>query len=96
MKLNKSMERYNVKSMGQIETATVEMTKQLTHLEELSQLMNRKMNEANQEFDTDNFTRAKESIIRFINRLHNMELEIDELAKSVKEFTEKIRRIWEA
>lgn len=94
MKLKRNIDRYDIKAMSEIEATMVHFHRRLTALEESSNNMTYKMNEVNQEFDTENFKRARESITRFILKLQNMELEIDELAKSVNEFTEKIRRIW--
>ena len=95
MKLKKSMESYNVKSLKGIQSGVEKMKKHCDILEYMCLSLEKEISDARLEgFDDINCDRAEEIIQRYIQGTKEARLEYKELSESVKEYIDKINDIW--
>ena len=94
MKINMSMERYDIKSLDDIYKASVTFKDKCEELEYLGFVMKQRLDRANEEFETINYQRVEQAIVSYLKKMKNMREEVTELANSCHEFAEKIADIW--
>lgn len=97
MKLNQSIESYDIKSLQGIEEGVKKMKNHCEQLCQLGELLKNKIQKAKDGgFQDINMDRAEELINEYLKKMKNAESEYLELSNSVNEFVEKIHHIWGA
>ena len=94
MKINDDIEEYDVGSLQAIFQTVDEILKKCSSLEQNALIMEKNIGVAERDFTSENLLRAKEIIKKYIQTLGNANVEIKELASSVNDFAEKLRRAW--
>ena len=93
MKINTSIEAYDVRSLSEIGSTVTEINNQCALLEGLGAFMKAKLAGASDEFNNINYQRTQAAIDSYIKKMSAAQTELTELASSVKAFEEKIRAI---
>ena len=94
MKINTSIESYNIKALSEIGASVIALNQQCQLLEALGQFVKVKLASAATEFDSINYERTQEAVDSYIKKSTVAQAELAELADSVKAFQEKISHIW--
>ena len=66
----------------------------ISNLEQNALLMERNIGVAERDFTSENLLRAKEIIKKYIQTLGDAGVELKELALSVNDFAEKLKKAW--
>ncbi len=94
MKINDDIEEYDVGSLQAIFQTVDEILKKISNLEQNALLMERNIGVAERDFTSENLLRAKEIIKKYIQTLGDAGVELKELALSVNDFAEKLKKAW--
>lgn len=94
MKINTNIDRYDIRSLDEVELIVRKMHNRAEALSELGTIMRNRLNGAAIEFTSVNYTRVSDACDDYIKKMNKMETELNELATSIKQFTDKIREIW--
>lgn len=97
MKLNQNIESYDINSLQGIEEGVKKMKNHCEQLCQLGELLKNKIQKAKDGgFQDINMIRTEELINEYLKKMRNAESEYLELSNSVKEYIEKIHKIWSA
>lgn len=94
MRLNNSIEEYDVKSLSQITNSVNEILAKCKKLDNGANSLSHNISMAQMGFDNENMTRGKELINKYIQKLESAERELKELVDSVNDFSEKLKKAW--
>lgn len=94
MRINEDVQEYNVGNLEAIYSAVEGLQKRCSGLEQSALLMEQNISIAEKDFTSENMTRAKEIVKKYISTLSAAEVELKELADSVEDFAEKLRKMW--
>ena len=94
MKINTSIESYNIKALSEIDATVTDINNRCSQLEAIGQFIQTKLAAVSSEFDNVNYERAQAAINSYIKKLAVAQTELTELSNSVKAFKEKIAHIW--
>lgn len=94
MKLNENIEEYDVKSIQSILHSVTDIKNSCKKLENGAVSLEHNIGMFEKSFDSENMSRAKEIIKKFVARLSDAERELGELLGSVNDYAEKLKRAW--
>lgn len=94
MKINMSLERYDIDSLEEVYNASERLRNKSEELEKLGEIMKFRLAASEDEFETINYVRVKEAIDDYLLKMKLMREELTELSKSCHDFAEKIAEIW--
>ena len=94
MKLDKQIEKYDVKSLQSMVKSLETVLSYCRHTREDAEIMQNNIKIAESYFQTSNMDRAKEEIKKFSLKLSDAEREISELIASAKDFADRLNHIW--
>lgn len=94
MRINDTIEEYDVRNLEAIYAAVEEVLKKCTGLGQSAGIMEHNISVAEKDFTSENMTRAKEIIKKYIQRLSEASAELKELSDSAVDFAEKLRKAW--
>lgn len=94
MKINTKIDEYNIKSISTIHETVVDIEARCNVLEAVASETKRRIASVSDEFTSINYERIDMAAADFMKVLREAREELLELAKSTKEFEEKIRIIW--
>ena len=87
MKINSTIERYDVKDLNNISVSVININKKLEYLNRCADTLLHNIAIVEQSFNSPNMVRAKEEI-----RVYKIEM--NELLKSVDDFVQKLNHAW--
>lgn len=94
MKINMSLERYDIDALDEIYTTAADLHQKSELLETLGTSMRAKLNASADEFSTTNYTRVQEATEDYLHKMKLMKEGLTELSESCRELAEKIAAIW--
>ncbi len=94
MKIQTSIESYNIKALSEIGATVTDINNRCAQLEALGQFIQLKLKAASADFDSINYERTQAAIDSYVKKLIVAQTELTELADSVKAFQEKIAHLW--
>lgn len=94
MKLNLSIQSYDIKNMEAIRQSVMFERNSCRRLEQSAEIIRSNILGFEREFASENMERAKEIVEKYIRILNEAQMEIDELLESADEFMAKIRHVW--
>ncbi len=94
MKINMTLERYDVKSLDEVYETTKRLRKRCGTLKAVAEFLKSKLASANEEFDSSNYVRVNEASEDFVKKMNLMEQELLELGESCYQLAEKLNELW--
>lgn len=94
MKINMSMDRYDIGSLEEVYSISNSLKEDAGVLEILGKTLKSRLVTAEEEFSTINYNRVKEATEDYLQKMRMMKEELTELSQSCKQFAEKIHLIW--
>lgn len=94
MKINGSIEEYDVRNLQEIYSTAESVYKKCVWLNRGATMMEHNITVAERGFTSENMARAKEVIKKYIRMLEDAGVELKELSDSANEFAEKLRNTW--
>ncbi len=96
MRINDQIESYDIRSMSSIVDSVSSILRMCCVLHEAATILGGNLTRAQEYFTSFNMEQAIEVIDRYNAKLTNAETELNELLKSVNEYTEKLNHAWRA
>lgn len=94
MKINMSLDKYDIDGLDEIYNTADDLYKRSELLESLGIAMSEKIIISAEEFSSSNYGRVKEATDDYLKKMKIMREELIELCKSCRELAEKIAEIW--
>ena len=94
MKLNLSIQSYDVKNLEAIRQSVASERDSCRRLEQSAEIIRSNIAGFEREFSSVNMDRAKEIVDKYIRVLSDAQAEIAELLGSADEFMAKLRHVW--
>ena len=94
MRLNTNMESYKIDSLEDIEKNIIKMRDRAEDLADSGKYIRKRIDSTSDEFTSVNYQRVSDACDDYVKKMTKMEDELTELAESIREFVEKIHRIW--
>ena len=95
MRLNlDNIDEYDVRSLNGIAMAVESIYNKCGSLKEVAEIMESNVEVAERDFTSENMTRAKDLLNKYIVSLEDAQRELKELLDSVDDFTNKLKYAW--
>lgn len=94
MKINSTIERYDVKDLNNISALVININKKLEYLNRCADTLLHNIAIVEQSFNSPNMVRAKEEIRVYKTKFEQANIEMNELLKSVDDFVQKLNHAW--
>lgn len=94
MKINSTIERYDVKDLNNISASVININKKLEYLNRCADTLLHNIAIVEQSFNSHNMVRAKEEIRVYKTKFEQANIEMNELLKSVDDFVQKLNHAW--
>ena len=94
MRINMSLERYDVKALDEIYHTVDKLNNQSEILESMGIFLKNRLVQSSEEFASINYVRIYEAAVDFLEKMKLMREELTELCKSCRDLAEKIAEIW--